>query len=218
MNGIDGFLYMNSTSRSNGTAQITLTFQSGTDLNTARVEVQDRLNRAEPRLPEDVRRLGIQITDNTSGFLMVVALTSKNGTLPVVELGNYAANNVVNELRRVEGVGDVQLFGSQYAMRIWLDPEKLAGYGISPAEALAAVQEQNSQTAGGGLGEQPITRETEFNAKIVTQNRFSDPEQFQNIIVRSDPSGATIRLGDVCLLYTSPSPRDATLSRMPSSA
>lgn len=125
MNGIDGFLYMNSTSRSNGTAQITLTFQSGTDLNTARVEVQDRLNRAEPRLPEDVRRLGIQITDNTSGFLMVVALTSKNGTLPVVELGNYAANNVVNELRRVEGVGDVQLFGSQYAMRIWLDPENL---------------------------------------------------------------------------------------------
>jgi multidrug efflux pump len=197
MNGIDGFLYMNSVSRSNGTAQITLTFQAGTDLNDARVEVQDRLNRAEPRLPEDVRRLGIQITDNTSGFLMVVALTSKSGNMPVVELGNYASNNIVNELRRVEGVGDITLFGSQYAMRIWLDPEKLAGYGISPAEALAAVQEQNSQTAGGSLGDQPLTREAEFSAKIVTQNRFTDVEQFKNIIVRSNTGGATIRLGDV---------------------
>ncbi|WP_439532278.1 multidrug efflux RND transporter permease subunit [Polymorphobacter sp.] len=197
MNGIDGFLYMSSTSRSNGTAEVVLTFESGTDLDVTRTQVQDRLNRAEPRLPEDVRRLGIQITDNSSGFLMVVVLSSKDGSLTPLQLGNYAANNVVLELRRVTGVGDIQLFGSQYAMRIWLDPAKLAGFGLSPSAVLAAVVEQNSQTAGGGLGEQPITMETEFTAKIVTQNRFSDPEQFRNIIIRANTNGSTVRLRDV---------------------
>ena len=198
MNGVENFQSMSSTSRSNGTAQISITFKSGTDLDVARTQVQDRLNRAEPRLPEAVRRLGVQVTDNASNFLMVVTLGSKGGRVPPLELGNYAANNIVNELRRVQGVGDVQLFASQYAMRIWLDPERLAGFGISPSEALAAVQEQNSQTAGGGLGEQPLDGNGgEFAAKIITQNRFSDPEQFRQIIVRANPDGSTVRLGDV---------------------
>ncbi len=197
MNGIDNFQSMASTSRSNGTAQISLTFRSGTDLNVARTQVQDRLNRAEPRLPEEVRRLGVQVTDNSANFVMIVALKSKSGQADPLALGNYAANNIVNELRRVNGVGDVRLFGSQYAMRIWLDPERLAGFGLSPSEALAAVQEQNSQTAGGGIGEQPLGNGGEFAAKIITQNRFSDPEQFRNIIVRADPDGSTVRLGDV---------------------
>ena len=197
MNGIDGFLYMNSTSRSNGTASIVITFQSGTNLDITRTQVQDRLNRAEARLPEEVRRLGIQIADNSSGFLMLLAMSAPNGEMSPLEIGNYAANNVVNELRRVPGIGDVQLFGSQYAMRIWLDPAKLAGFGLSPSAVLNAVTEQNSQTAGGGLGEQPVTRETEFTAKIVTQNRFSNPEQFRNIIIRASTDGATVRLSDV---------------------
>ena len=197
MNGIDGFLYMSSASRSNGTGEITLTFTSGTDLNDARSEVQDRLNRAEIRLPAEVRQLGVQITDNTSGFVMMVALGSKDGSVTPLELGNYASTNVVNELRRVPGVGDVVLFSSQYAMRIWLDPAKLSSYSLSPGEVLTAVQEQNSQTAGGGLGEQPIARETEFTAKIVTQNRFSTPEQFRQIIVKSNQDGSTVRLSDV---------------------
>ncbi len=197
MSGIDGFLYMNSTSRANGTGQIALTFKAGTDLDVARSNVRDRLNRAEPRLPQAVQQMGIQITDNSSGFLMLVGLSSPDGSLSPLEIGNYANNNVVNEVRRVPGVGDVILFGSQYAMRIWLDPAKLAGYALSPTEVLAAVQEQNSQVAGGGIGEQPVTREAEFTAKIVTQNRFSDPEQFKQIIIRSGQDGSAIRLGDV---------------------
>ncbi|TYC96817.1 multidrug efflux RND transporter permease subunit [Novosphingobium sp. BW1] len=197
LNGVDNYLYMASTSRSNGSGEITLTFESGTDLDVARVEVMDRLNRAEPRLPEQVRQMGIQITDRASGFLMVVAMSSSDASMSALEVGNYTNNNVLNELRRVEGVGDVMLFGSQYAMRIWIDPTRLAGYNLSASEVLAAVQEQNSQTAGGGLGEQPVTRETEFSAKIITQNRFSDPEQFEQIIVKSNQDGSTVRLSDV---------------------
>jgi len=197
MNGIEGLLYMSSTSRSNGTGGVTLTFKTGTDLNVARSEAQDRLGRAEPRLPQAVRQMGVQITDNSSGFVMLIAVSSKDGSMTPLEIGNYTSTAIQNEIRRLPGVGDVTLFGSQYAMRVWLDPAKLAGFSLSPSEVLAAVQEQNSQTAGGGLGEQPITRETEFTAKIVTQNRFSTPEQFREIIVKSDPSGSTVRLGDV---------------------
>jgi multidrug efflux pump len=197
MNGIEGLLYMSSNSRSNGSGGLTLTFKSGTDLNVARSEAQDRLSRAETRLPQAVRQMGVQITDNSSGFLMIVGISSKDGTMSPLQVGNYTSNNIVNELRRLPGVGDVTLFGSQYAMRIWLDPSKLAGYSLSPAEVLSAVQEQNSQTAGGGLGEQPVTRETEFTAKIVTQSRFSTPAQFEQIIVKSDQGGSMVRLGDV---------------------
>ncbi|MHA3790586.1 multidrug efflux RND transporter permease subunit [Sphingomonas sp. YL-JM2C] len=197
LSGVENLLYMSSTSRANGTAQITVTFKSGTDLDVARSQVQDRLSRVEPRLPAQVRQLGVSITKSSSGFLMLVALDSKTGALSASEMGNYAATKIVDELRRVPGVGDIQLFGSPYAMRIWLDQEKLAGYGMSAADALAAVQEQNSQTAGGGLGEQPLALSSEFNAKIVTQNRFSTPEQFRQIIVRSNPDGSTVRLGDV---------------------
>jgi multidrug efflux pump len=128
LNGVDNFLYMASTSRSNGTAQITVTFKPGTNLDVARTQVQDRLSRAEPRLPQEVRALG------------VITLSSKSGRTTPVEMGNFAENNIRNELRRIDGVGDVQLFGSPYAMRIWLDPQKLAGYNLSASEALAAVQ------------------------------------------------------------------------------
>jgi len=197
MSGVENFLYMSSTSRSNGTAQITVTFKPGTDLDVARAQVQDRLSRVEPRLPAEVRQLGVSITKSSSGFLMLVTLQSKGDQMSALEMGNYASSKLMDELRRVPGVGDVQLFGSGYAMRVWLDQEKLAGYGLSAAEALAAVQEQNSQTAGGGLGEQPLAAGSEFNARIITQNRFSTPEQFRQIILRSNPDGSAIRLGDV---------------------
>ena len=155
LNGVEGFLYMASTSQSNGTATITLTFQAGTDLDVAQTEVQNRLTRVEQRLPEEVRRQGIIVNKASSGFLMVVALTSKSGTMSALELGNVANAQILDELRRVNGVGDLRLFGSEYAMRIWLDPDKLVNFKLSAAEALAAVQEQNSQTAGGQIGDQP---------------------------------------------------------------
>ncbi|MFS0735536.1 efflux RND transporter permease subunit [Sphingomonas sp. 1P06PA] len=197
LNGVEGFLYMASTSRSNGTAQITLTFESGTDIDIAQVEVQNRLSRVEQRLPEEVRRQGIAVAQANSGFLMIVALTSKSGETPSLELGNVATTQVIDELRRVEGVGDVTLFGSEYAMRIWLDPEKLASYSLSASEALAAVQEQNSQSAGGQIGDLPATRNIDINATIVTSNRFTRAEQFQEIILKANPDGSTVRLKDV---------------------
>ncbi|MGB3470466.1 MAG: efflux RND transporter permease subunit [Erythrobacter sp.] len=197
LNGVEGYLYMSSTSRSNGTAAITLTFEAGTDIDTAQVNVQNRLSRVESRLPEEVRRQGINVTEANSGFLMIVALTSKSGATDSTELGNIASNRIIDELRRVEGVGDIRLFGSPYAMRIWLDPDKLASFSLSPAEALAAVQEQNSQTPGGSLGDQPIADGAVLNATIITQNRFQRPEQFSNIILRANPDGSTVTLADV---------------------
>ncbi|PYE24271.1 multidrug efflux pump [Paraburkholderia silvatlantica] len=197
MNGVDNFLYMSSQSRSNGTAQITLTLRPGTNLDVALSQVQDRLSRVEPRLPLEVRQVGVSVTKASSGFLMLVALQSADGSIPAVELGNFAANNIVNELRRIPGVGDAQLFGSSYAMRIWIDPEKLSSFGLSANEVMTAIQEQNSQTAGGSLGDQPIAPGAELNAQIVMRGRFSTPEQFREVIVRSNPDGSTVRVGDV---------------------
>ncbi|MEM5329332.1 multidrug efflux RND transporter permease subunit [Paraburkholderia sp. JHI2823] len=197
MNGVDNFLYMSSQSRSNGTAQITVTLRPGTNLDVALSQVQDRLSRVEPRLPLEVRQIGVRVTKASSGFLMLVALQSADGSIPAVELGNFAANNIVNELRRIPGIGDAQLFGSSYAMRIWIDPEKLSSFGISANEVMTAIQEQNSQTAGGGLGDQPTAPGAELNAQIVMRGRFSTPEQFREVIVRSNPDGSTVRVGDV---------------------
>ncbi|MEN3953543.1 efflux RND transporter permease subunit [Iodidimonas sp. SYSU 1G8] len=197
LNGVEGFLYMSSTSQSDGSASISVTFRSGTDIDVAQMEVQNRLSRVEPRLPEEVRQQGVQVNQEDQGFLMVLALTSPSNEQTELEMGNYASNRLVDELKRVPGVGDIQLFGSPYSMRIWLDPEKLAGYNMSPAEALAAVREQNSQTAGGQIGDQPTVPGTEMNAVVVTQNRFTNPEQFAQIILRANPDGSTIRLGDI---------------------
>ncbi|HWJ68600.1 MAG TPA: efflux RND transporter permease subunit [Sphingobium sp.] len=197
LNGVEGLLYMASTSSSNGAASITATFETGTDINKAQMDVQNRLTLVEQRLPEEVRRQGIPVQQASAGFLMLVAIESKSGATPASELGNFASSRVVDELRRVEGVGNVQVFASPYAMRIWLDPQKLANYRLSAAETLAAVQEQNSQSPGGQLGDQPIAGKTELNATILTQGRFTTPEQFAKIILRANPDGSAVTLGDV---------------------
>lgn len=197
LNGVEGFLYMQANSRSNGSASIELTFEAGTDIGNAQMEVQNRLSRVEQRLPEEVRRQGIQVNQASSSFLMIVALTSKNGEYSALELGNFASAQVVDELRRVTGVGDITEFSSQYAMRIWLDPDRLASFGLSPAAVLSAVQEQNSQSAGGALGDLPNADNVEITATIQTQGRLSTPEEFAQIILRASTDGATVRLGDV---------------------
>lgn len=197
LNGVEGFLYMASTSESNGTASINLTFEAGTDIDNAQMEVQNRLRRVEQRLPEDVRRQGISVTEANSGFLLIVAITSKSGNTDPMEVNNFANTRVLDELRRVNGVGNVQAFAPEYAMRIWLDPQKLASHNLSPAEALGAVQEQNSQTPGGQLGDQPIAKGAQLNAVITTQGRFTKPEQFESIILRANPDGSAVTLGDV---------------------
>ncbi len=197
LNGVEGFLYMSSTSRSSGTASIDVTFESGTDIDVAQMEVQNRLRAVEARLPEEVRRQGIQVFQASSSFLMIAALTSRSGATDTLELGSFASTRVVDELRRVAGVGEVFLFASPYAMRIWLDPDRLASYRLSASDVLAAVQEQNSQAAGGALGNLPLAENTEINATIQTRGRFSTPEEFASIILRANPDGSAIRLRDV---------------------
>jgi multidrug efflux pump len=197
MNGVEGFLYMTASSQSNGTASISVTFDSSTQIDTAQMNVQNLISGIEQRLPEEVRRQGIRVNKASSGFLMIVALTSKSGATSGLELGDFAKTRVEDELRRVAGVGDIRNFSSEYAMRVWLDPERLASFRLSPADALAAVQEQNSQSAGGSLGDQPIAKGAEINATILTQNRFTTAGQFAAIILRASPDGSTVRLGDV---------------------
>ncbi|MCG2841453.1 multidrug efflux RND transporter permease subunit [Sandaracinobacter sp. RS1-74] len=197
LNGVEGLLYMSGSSSSNGQSTITATFESGTDIDIAQMNVQNRLTLVEQRLPEEVRRQGIPVRQANSGFLLLIAISSKTGATADQELGNFASSRVVDELRRVNGVGDVQLFSSPYAMRVWLDPERLASFRMSSAEALAAVQEQNSQSPGGQLGDLPLAGGTELNAAIVTQGRFNTPEQFRRIILRANTDGSTVTLGDV---------------------
>ena len=197
LNGVEGFLYMSSSSQSNGTGSITLTFDAGTDIDIAQTNVQNRLSTVEARLPEAVRQQGVQVRQAMTGFLQIIALRSKSGTLNETDLGNIASTQIADELRRVEGVGDVTLFGSEYAMRIWLDPERLASFKLSPAAVLGAIREQNSQSGGGALGSLPMLDDTQINATIITQNKFSTVEEFEQIILRADTGGATIRLSDV---------------------
>ncbi|RBP50635.1 efflux RND transporter permease subunit [Arenicella xantha] len=197
LNGVEGFLYMSSQSQSNGSASITVTFESGTDIDLAQVDVQNRLRTVEQRLPEEVRRQGIQVTKASSGFMMIIALTSKTGATTTLELGNFASTRVIDELRRVPGVGDISSFSSEYAMRIWLNPDKLSSYSMTAAEVLAAIREQNSQSPGGFLGDRPTASGYEITAPILTQSRFSTVEEFSSIILRSNTDGSSIRLGDV---------------------
>jgi multidrug efflux pump len=197
LNGVDGLIYMSSSSNSDGSASITATFESGTDIDLAQVDVQNRLSRVESRLPEEIRRQGIFVFEASTAMLMIAALYSPDGSWDPVALGNYASTRMVDTLRRVPGVGDLQLFGSQYAMRIWLDPMKLAGYELSAAEALAAVREQNSQTAGGQIGDTPSPPGQQLNVPIVTESRLKTAEQFGEIILKAQPDGSTVRLKDV---------------------
>ena len=197
LNGVEGLLYMSGSSRANGTASINVTFAAGTDIDAAQVEVQNRLRSVEPRLPAEVRQQGVQVNEASESFLMIIALTSSTGARGTLELGNFASTRVVDELRRVPGVGDVFSFSSPYAMRIWLDPDKLATFRLSAPAVLAAVREQNSQTPGGQLGDVPLAERAELNAAIVTQGRFETPEQFAAIILRANPDGSAVRLGDV---------------------
>ncbi|MCQ4296585.1 multidrug efflux RND transporter permease subunit [Pseudomonas stutzeri] len=197
LNGVEGFLYMDSSSRSNGTASIELTFEAGTDIDIAQMEVQNRLSRVEPRLPEEVRRQGIQVFQASQDFLLIISLFSDNGTMSTLELGHFATTRVLDELRRVPGVGDIREFYTAYAMRIWLNPDRLANFGLSATEVLSAVQEQNSQSAGGALGDLPLAEGIEINAPLETRGRFTTPEEFGAIILRAGPDGSAIRLRDV---------------------
>ncbi|MBF0124445.1 MAG: efflux RND transporter permease subunit [Magnetococcales bacterium] len=196
MNGIENLLYMESASQI-GTGTVTLTFKPGTDLNYASVESQNRFKRVEARLPEDVRRLGVTVNKTARNYVMFVTLFSPDQSLNNVDLGSYAAASVLEPIRRVPGVGEALLFGTEYSMRLWLKPDKLQGYKLSPVDIIKAVRAQNAQLATGELGQLPAAADQQLNAVIVTKSRLSSPEQFGDILIRTNTDGSALRVKDV---------------------
>jgi len=197
LTGVDNLLYFDSTSRSNGTVQITLTFVSGTDPDIAQVQVQNRLSIAQPRLPREVVENGITVAKANNDFLMVVALHSKDRSFDTYALNNLISSQVLDPIRRLPGIGDAHLFGAAYAMRIWLNPDKLHGYGLSASQVLDAVRNQNVQIAAGYLGAEPAPEGQGFSASVSAASRFTSTEQFGDIILRTRADGSSVRLKDV---------------------
>ena len=196
LNGIENLLYMDSASEQNlGT--ITLTFKAGTNLDLASVETQNRIKRAEPRLPEEARRLGVTVVKSARNYLMFISLFSPDKSLDNVALGSYAAANVLESIRRTPGVGEAILFGTEYSMRLWLKPERLQAFGLTPADVAKAVRAQNAQIATGELGQVPAVPGQEYSATIITQGRLATPAEFGNVILKSDERGAAVRVKDV---------------------
>jgi multidrug efflux pump len=196
LNGIEHLLYMESASEL-GRGSITLTFEAGTNLDAASVETQNRIKRAEARLPEEVRRMGITVAKSARNYLMFVTLTSPDKSYNNIGLGSYAAAHVLDGILRVPGVGEAMLMGTEYSMRIWLKPERLHAFGLTPGDVKSAVSSQNVQLATGELGQLPGVNEQQLNAIIVTRGRLTTVEEFNNIIVRSNSDGSTVRLRDV---------------------
>ncbi len=197
MNGSPGLIYVESVAQADGTGTITVTFEPGTNADLAQVDVQNRLSRASPRLPAAVTQQGVRVDKSRNNFLAFVMLSSDNPAFTPVELGDYAARNVQPELQRVKGIGQVQLFGSETAMRIWLDPAKMQGVKISSAEVSAAIRAQNAQVASGTIGDLPNVAGQGIAATVVVKGQLSNVAQFENIVLRANPDGSTVRLKDV---------------------
>jgi multidrug efflux pump len=197
MNGIDGLLYMSSNSQSSGQASITLYFQPGTNPDIAQVQVQNKLQLAMPRLPQEVQQQGVKVAKATRNYLMFVTLSSESGNLDEVALGNYITTSLLDPLSRVTGVGSADLFGSEYAMRVWVSPDKLNGYKLTTNDVINAIKAQNVQVSAGELGGLPAVKGQQLNATIRAQSRLSTPEQFGQIMLRVNPDGSRLLLKDV---------------------
>lgn len=198
LSGIEDLLYYQSTATNTGRLSVTCTFEIGANLDIAAVEVQNRLKRAEPRLPQEVVRQGIQVNKRANNILGVVALNAENGQYDDLYLANYATINLLDALKRVPGVGDVQIFGGKdYSMRVWLNPDQLASKDLTVSDVANAIREQNALFAAGRIGAAPNDGEVSFTIPVITQGRLSEPEDYEDIILRADPDGANVRLGDV---------------------
>ncbi|MEN7537661.1 efflux RND transporter permease subunit [Aurantiacibacter flavus] len=197
INGVDGMLYLSSQSTGDGRVTITVTFEPGTDLDEAQVLVQNRVAIAEPRLPEEVQRLGVVTKKTTPDFLLIVNLISPDGSLSREYMSNYAQTRIRDRLQRIEGVGDVQLFGQrELAMRVWIDPGRAAALNLTAGDIVQALRNQNVQVAAGTLGQQPSPGSA-FQLNVETQGRFTDPTQFENVVIRTDDQGRQVRVRDV---------------------
>ncbi len=197
MNGLDNLLYMTSQSSSAGSVTVTLTFKAGTDPDIAQVQVQNKLQQATSQIPQEVQQQGLQVAKSNSTFLMVVGLISSDGSMDKNDLTDFMVSTLKDPLSRTTGVGNIRIFGGQYAMRIWLDPHKLNSFQLTPGDVSAAISAQNNQVAVGDLGGTPSVAGQQVSASMVAQTKMSSPEQFSNILLRVNNDGSQIRLRDV---------------------
>ena len=197
LTGLDGLLYFSSSSSSDGAASVQITFEEGTDPDYAQVQVQNKVAQINSRLPESVQTQGITVTKSNSDFLLVTALYDTTNEATAFDIADYIASNIQDSLARIEGVGDIRVFGSRYAMRIWLDPGKLANYNLMPSDISTALRGQNVQIPAGKIGAVPALANQELNATVTAQAMMSTPEEFRNIIIKYNSSGANVRLSDV---------------------
>ncbi|MDY6947967.1 MAG: efflux RND transporter permease subunit, partial [Pseudomonadota bacterium] len=197
LTGLDGLLYFSSSSSSDGRSSIQVTFDQGTNPDTAQVQVQNKLQQALPRLPASVQQQGVTVVKSQNDFLLIVSVLDSTDRATASDLADFMVSNMQDPIARVHGVGGVQVFGSQYAMRIWLDPGKLLSYRLMPSDVRAAIESQNTQVSAGKIGGMPSLDTQQLNATVTAQSKLQTPEQFRAIIVKHDPSGATVRLGDV---------------------
>jgi hydrophobe/amphiphile efflux-1 (HAE1) family protein len=217
LSGIDNLRYMEATSDSAGNVAITLTFNNGTNADTAQVQVQNKLSLAMPLLPQEVQQQGVRVDKSVRNFLLVVGFISTDGSLNTGDLGDFVVGSIQDPLSRVPGVGDIQVFGTQYAMRVWLDPNKLVNYRLTTTEVSDAIKAQNAQVSAGQLGGLPSIQEQLLNATIVAQTRLQTPAEFEKILLRVNPDGSRVLLKDVARVelgsenYT----RDARFSGQP---
>ena len=198
VNGVEDMLYMTSQSTADGAYSLTVTFKLGTDLDKAQVLVQNRVALAEPRLPESVRRIGVTVQKASPDLLLVVQMFSKDGTFDLGYVSNYALLQVRERLRRIDGIGEVRLFGArEYSMRVWMDPERMDFYKLSAGEVIAALRSQNIQIAAGTIGQQPLGKKVPFQINVTAQGRLSEKSEFEKVVVKTGDSGRIVRLKDV---------------------
>jgi multidrug efflux pump len=197
MSGLDGLEYVASSAQSNGSMEIDLTFAQGVDPNIAQVQVQNKLSLAQPTLPTEVTQQGIKVNKSVKSFMMIVGVYSDDGAMSAVDIDDYVASNLKDPLTRITGVGDFTSFGSEYAMRIWLDPDKLYKYSLTVGDVTSALTAQNVQVSSGELGGLPASRGNRLDAAIIGPTRLETPEQFENILLKVNPSGSQVRLRDV---------------------
>ena len=197
MNGSPGLIYMEAVAQADGTGTLTISFEPGTNADLAQVDVQNRLSRATPRLPQAVTQQGVRVDKSRSNFLLFTMLASDDPAIDPIALGDYASRNVLPELQRLPGIGQAQLFGSERAMRIWIDPAKLRGFNLSPADVTAAVRSQNAQVASGTIGDLPNVSGQGIAATVIVNGQLANVEQFGNIVLRANTDGSAVRLRDV---------------------
>ena len=197
MSGLDGLLYMSSSSDSTGNVQIILSFQTGVDADIAQVQVQNKLQVATPSLPQEVQQQGVTVRKSSNTFFLIPAFYDETGKMSMEDIADYISSNLKDPISRINGVGDTTLFGSQYAMRVWLDPNKLNAFQLTPLDVNKKIEQQNSQIAAGQLGGAPAVKGQQLNASIIAQTRLSSPEQFGNILLKVNSDGSQVRLHDV---------------------